>query len=252
LNFIEMGFLVRILLGLGPFQTPSVNDVRNERRRNLSMKSRTALQALLLTAGLSATMSAQANLLTNGSFESGGFVNQANDTMSLLSGSTVITGWTVVTDTTAWIGPTNPFSLTASNGSFFLDLTNYQFGAPFAGMSQTIATTPGATYSLSFDLGSSFQWGLPDSLTASAGGTSHTFLSPSTGFNIWTHETMTFVATSATTTVLLQGASGFNLIGLDNADVELVSSPGGVPEPATAALVGLGLIGLVAVRRRRQ
>jgi len=72
------------------------------------MKSGTALRALLLTAALAGETSAQANLLTNGSFESGAFVNQGNDTMSLVAGSTVITAWTVVTDTTAWIGATNP------------------------------------------------------------------------------------------------------------------------------------------------
>jgi hypothetical protein len=217
------------------------------------MKPRTALQVLSLTAALGVATSPQANLLTNGSFESGAFVNEGNDTMSPTAGSTVITGWTVVTDTTAWIGAANPFGLTASNGSFFLDLTNYQLGAPFAGMSQTIATTPGATYSLSFDLGSSSQWGLPDSITASAAGTSQTFVSPTTGLDIWTPASMQFIASSATTTVLLQGASGVNYIGLDNVNVELVSGPGpgAVPEPTTLALLGLGLAGLLATSRRR-
>ena len=219
------------------------------------MKSRTALQVLFLTAALGVATSPQANLLTNGSFESGAFVNQGNDTMSLAAGSTVITGWTVVTDTTAWIGAANPFGLSASNGSFFLDLTNYQANAPFAGMSQTIATTPGATYSLSFDLGSSNRWGRPDSITASAAGTSQTFTAPLTGsLNDWQSVLMQFVASSATTTVLLQGASGINYIGLDNVVVEFVSGPGPgqIPEPTTLALLGLGLASLAVSRRRKQ
>ena len=66
--------------------------------------------------------------------------------MSLNPGATAITGWAVLTDTTAWIGPTNPFGLSASDGSFFLDLTNYQAGRPFAGVAQTFATIPGALY----------------------------------------------------------------------------------------------------------
>ena len=76
------------------------------------------LATMVMSASLFAASAAQANLLTNGSFEAGAFVNQGNDTMSLPPGSTVITGWTVVTDTTAWIGPTNPFGLTASEGSY--------------------------------------------------------------------------------------------------------------------------------------
>ena len=170
----------------------------------------------------------------------------------------MITDWTVVADTTAWIGPTNPFGLSANDGSFFLDLTNYQVGAPFAGMSQTIATTVGATYSLSFDLGSSTFWGRPDSITASAAGTAQTFTAPSTGSNNdWQRVSMQFLATAATTTVLLQGASGFNYIGLDNIDVEFVSGPGPgpgpvpVPEPTTLALLGLALAGLASSRRCR-
>jgi len=202
-------------------------------------------------SGALVALPAQANLLTNGSFELGAFVNQGNDTMSLAAGSTVIIGWTVVTDTTAWIGPTNPFGLSASDGSFFLDLTNYQAGSPFAGMSQVIATTPGATYELSFDLGSSTFWGRPDAVTASAAGTSATFTSPLTGTNNdWQHVSMQFTASSSSTTVLLQGVAGINYIGLDNASVDLVSGPT-VPEPGALALLGLGLARMQLARKRK-
>ena len=214
--------------------------------------STTTIRSLLLSTALLAAGSAHANLLANGSFETGSFVNQGNDTMSLNPGSTVIAGWTVVTDTTAWIGPTNPFGLSASDGSFFLDLTNYQTGAPFAGVSQAIATTPGALYSLSFDLGSSTFWGRPDGITAIAAGTSRTFTAPSTGTNDdWEHVTMTFTALSGSTTVLLQGASGVKYIGLDNASVDLVSAAL-VPEPGSWALMLTGLSALGAVTRRRR
>jgi hypothetical protein len=209
------------------------------------------LNTLVLCSALLGASAAHANLLTNGSFESGGFVNQGSDTMSLVSGSTVITGWTIVTDTTAWIGPTNPFGLHASDGDFFLDLTNYQAGAPFAGLTQTITTIPGATYLLSFDLGASTFWGRPDAITASAAGVSATFASPTVGTNNdWYHETMSFVAASSSTVIDLQGQAGFNYIGLDNASVDFVSMSA-VAEPGSLALMLAGLMSLAAGARRR-
>lgn len=205
---------------------------------------------LALTAALFCLPAASANLLTNGSFESGAFVNEGNDTMSLAAGSAAITGRTVVTDTTAWVGPLNPFGLSASDGSYFLDLANYQPGGPFAGMQQTIATVQGATYSLSFNLGGSTFWGRPDSITASAAGTSENFATPRTGTdNDWYHETMQFVAMSASTLVTFQGVTGNNYVGLDNASVELISLP--VPEPETWALMVTGLVFVGGLARRR-
>jgi hypothetical protein len=217
------------------------------------MQPRSFIARGLALATLCVASAAHANLLVNGSFENGAFVNEGADTMSPPVGSTVMTGWTVVTDTLAWIGPLNPFGLTASDGSYFLDLTNYQTGAPFGGVRQTIATVPGAVYALSFDLGSSTFWGRPDSLTASAAGTSMTFTAPSTGTNNdWQHETMSFTATGATTIITLQGATGIQYIGVDNASVDLVSLPvDAVPEPEAWALMLGGLGGLAALTRRR-
>ena len=218
----------------------------------MNAMSATLMKSLAFAALAVGSASATANLLVNGSFENGAFVNQGNDTMSPAVGSTVITGWTVVTDATAWIGPTNPFGLTASEGSYFLDMTNYQAGPPFAGVTQTVATTPGASYVLSFDLGGSTFWGRPDSLLASAGGTSATFTtgpaSTATPNNDWYHETMAFVATSASTVITLQGSAGAKYIGLDNVSVVPTAS---VPEPGRWALMLAGLVLAGAVSRRR-
>jgi hypothetical protein len=197
--------------------------------------------------------SAQANLLTNPSFEQGAFVNQGNVTMVLSVGSTTITGWTVTGDQLAWIDVGNPWGLSAQDGTRFLDFTAYPTGAPFGGISQTIPTMPGAQYSLSFYLGSyTTRWGGPPvSITASAGNASQIFtVSTTSSASTWTPFTLPFTATSANTAVTLLGSAGFQYIGLDNTDVELVSA-GSAPEPASYYLLasGLGLL-VLAIRKK--
>jgi hypothetical protein len=64
---------------------------------------------------------AQANLLTNGSFENTGstFVGDSNLVDQLSSGSMAIPGWTTTNGVpTAWIENGNPYGISASNGSF--------------------------------------------------------------------------------------------------------------------------------------
>ena len=207
--------------------------------------SSSTLRALIACASLLGVQHAHANLLANGSFESGTFNPPNRATMSLGAGSTAMAGWTVVNDTLSWIGTGNPWGLSASDGARFLDLTDYTTGAPFGGVSQVISTLPGATYLLSFDLGSSTFWGRPDALTASAAGASATFTSPGTGTNNdWQHVSMQFTAVSVSTTVQLLGAKGAQYIGQDNASVEFVSAPAAVPEPASWAMLMAGLVAI--------
>jgi hypothetical protein len=213
----------------------------------------TKLTALFAGAVLSLAASgayAGTNLVTNGSFESGTFVPTDGNYSDILNpGSTAMTGWTVV-DTAnaqvAWDGPTNPYGLTASNGSYFLDLTSDRDAPPYGGVTQTISTVAGGNYVLTFDLGSSLQYGVPDGLTAYAGATSELFSSTSSGYNVWTTETLDFTATSSSTVLSFIGAFGGEYIGLDNVDVQLV------PEPAALGLLLVGMTAVgVASRRRR-
>ena len=110
---------------------------------------------LLAAAVLGVGLPAYSNLLQNGSFESGNFVPDADDTMPLAVGATDMTGWTVQNASLAWIGPSNPFGLTASDGGYFLDLSGYHDNAPYAGVlqAQSISTTIGAQYRVSLDIG---------------------------------------------------------------------------------------------------
>ena len=203
------------------------------------------VNALFLTVVLTASQTVSANLITNGGFESGGYVSSSNDTMTLAVGSTAMNGWTVTEDLIAWIGSENPWSLTANEGDFFLDLTDFSTGSPFGGVSQSISTAVGQSYELSFDLGSSNIWGRPSAVEASAADSSNIFSSSTVGGDSdWDRFSMVFIADSETTTISLTGVTGSKYIGLDNVSVNAV------PVPATVWLFCSGLIGLFGVKRK--
>jgi len=208
-----------------------------------------------------ATVKANADLLTNGSFEntSKTFVGDVNSVDELASGSMSIPGWTTINGSpTAWIENGNPYGISAADGSYFLDLTGYSDSSPYGGVSQTFATTAGTSYVVTFDLGyggNSGAFAGPVSVLVSAGGSSGTYTSGSGSPNpaVWDLETFDFTATSSMTTLSLIGEStaGGDYIGLDNVDVEVAANPGPVPEPGTYALLLTGMSFLGCVVRRR-
>ena len=206
-----------------------------------------AVLAGLALVGLVST-GAQANLLANGSFEdTTNFVDQGNDTMTLGPGSTAMTGWTVISNDVAWIGPTNPFGVTASDGGYSLDLQGYTDSAPFGGVTQNLTTVIGGHYLLTFDLGSFAN--AQAAITASAGTGNQTFTSLVTNAFGWQTESLDFTATSTTTLVSLLGQQeGDAYIGLDNVSVTCTSScTAQVPEPASGTLMLADLAGLGVV-----
>jgi hypothetical protein len=234
------------------------------RRRRLLPVLRTA-GAAIVGAALLSTGATAAALVTNGDFANIGGVWTNNTGLGSNDWQTVgavpIPGWTNVPGfaNEFWVGASNGYGLSASpgNGSaFFVDLTGQANNLPFGGIEQSIATTAGTRYTLSFALGASTLYNGThggSSLTASATGTSllasQAFSLVPTGTNSWATEALSFTANSTSTTIEFLGDSSqvnSRYIGLDNVSVS------SVPEPSTWAMMILGFCGLGFVAYRRK
>jgi hypothetical protein len=146
----------------------------------------------------------------------------------------------------------------AQAGSAAIDLSGNGNSGPTDGISQAIATTAGETYNLSFYVGNQTGTGsfgplymLPSTVDVQIdGGARQSFTNANTISNgiQWTRFNTTFTATSGSTTIaFLNGTPvGDNYAGLDNVSV----SP--VPEPATWAMMLVGVFGVGLMGRRRQ
>jgi hypothetical protein len=217
---------------------------------------------------LTVTGARAGNLVANGDF--GNIGNVWVDNTGLGSddwqtgGATAIPDWINVPGAANefWVTSPNSYSgLTASpgNGSpYFVDLTGQANNTPYGGIEQTIVTTSGDNYVLQLDLGASTLWDSsnPAALTASATGTSllasQLFTLTPTSDNAWATETLGFTANSSSTTIEFLGDTSYTsaYIGLDNVSVTAATSA--VPEPATWAMILIGLIGLGALMRSRR
>jgi len=165
--------------------------------------------------------------VTNGSFETGTHSGAPFDTLSV--GSTNLTGWTITSGTIDWV---NSY-WQAKDGSKSLDLSGTGSGA----ISQTLATTIGKNYVVSFALS-----GNPDggpavkTLVVSATGgatTTYTFdtgIAGNTHADMkWAAKTYSFTATSASTVLAFTSATaGFYGPALDNVVVSenIAGGPG--------------------------
>ena len=187
--------------------------------------------ALLLATGAVSTGAQAANLLINGSFETGD-----------------LTGWT------STYGSYNPFGTTygsGMDGKYWHWLAGYE--TPITTYQDVSGLTSGQSYTMTFIMASEFTH--TDSVRVSVnGGAGTLFTAPAYSgafWDTWASETYTFTAGPGVNRIqfdtvgLNQG--GYD-VGLDN----VVLSAGGVPEPASWAMmtIGLGLAG-AALRRRK-
>jgi len=223
---------------------------------------------LLAAAGLLATFCSlplRADSITNGSFEapvvpSGNFTN-------FVSGSSGITGWTVVgaaggVSIVSGTFTQNGISFPAEDGAQWLDLTGDGTNSN-EGVQQTFATTAGTQYTVSFWVGNVNNpggiFGTTSTVDVLLGGTGGTLLlaarnaSTTTGTLTWEQFTTTFTATGSTSTLDFINAdpASDNSNGLDNVSVNPSGTTPAVPEPSTLLLLSSGSLGLLGWARKR-
>lgn len=206
------------------------------------------VSAFLLTLGLAHV--AHANLVTNGGFETGDY-----------------TSWTTTVTGDSWLdvcgGPARP--CTAPAGFFSTGAPHSgQYAAinglyPAGGISQDLTTVAGQTYEVSFWLANCADYsplgGCPNnSFSVTWDGAEELFLTDAGPFG-WTRYSFTVQAVDDSTTFALLAKNLGAFFMIDDIDVHATTRPnpndGTVPEPASLALVALGMVGLGASRRRR-
>ena len=193
------------------------------------MRLKTLLAIGALCVCLTATTAFAQNLVNNGSFETGDF-----------------SGWTEGGNFQFTQVVTGPFSVYsgAEDGNFYV--TMGPVGSDGT-LSQTIADSAGAQYTLSFWFGSNGD--NPSDFSVSWDGTNLLSLTnPNTGVN-WTQFTFQVTGTGSDT---LQFAFRDDpaYMALDN--VSLTENSGqSVPEPSSFLLLGTGVLGLGGIARRK-
>ncbi len=193
---------------------------------------------LLALTLLGVTGLAHANLITNGGFEDD------------------LNGWTcLVTDGFCTTGTTSGTPREGANYAWAYENDGRAQGV----LSQSFATDIGSIYSLSLWVGSSNPSPSNNS-GVSVGDYSNSFSFAGAGDANWQLISASFAALDTTTTLqlLFDTDDGTGQLWFDDVSVERLGTGNGggnggtgVPAPATPLLIGLGLLGVMGLRRRK-
>jgi len=226
------------------------------------------IATLVTVLVLFAAVDARADV-TNGSFEITTPAVPAGSFVNFLTGSTGITGWTVVGAPNTEVSVVNTTfaqeccTFPAENGSNWVDLTGDGTNSDTEGVEQTVATNIGDLYSLSFFVGNVFDpagiFGIASTVDVFENGVSlgafENSCTTCTTKLTWQQFTTTFKATSTSTTLEFLNGDPItdNSNGLDNVSLLDLGPSTAVPEPGSLVLFSsaLLLLGLAGYVRRR-
>jgi hypothetical protein len=167
------------------------------------------------------------NLVTNPGFESGNF-----------------TGWTQF-DNTDFTGVADNLPHSGTFEAFFGPVGST------GGIFQTLATTPGTTYTFSFWLENEDAAEAGQFFDASWDGSSVFSLDPPAGSFDYTRESFSVLASGSSTDIRFTFENDPSFFNLDDVSVTAATA-GVVPEPASMWLLATGLVGMAGLRRRRR